>query len=521
MFGLVALDLASTATAGEDDAASRLVPPRLSVVAPAGVTLDEDLAAALRAVRIDVRSLASESWAKLDRGAVDAILLPDDPAVDDYAARAAEALAARGTPLVVVGRAARAAADDPAYSRRIGRVGIRRPAPPGALAVAVVDQRHPVTQCVPHLLLPEARVAVEAGGAVRVVARAISASPLDRGAASEAPVRAAMVPAMWTVRTARVAVGVIAIELPRVASTERARADEPKESIESEPAVPSERADLSRRDAAAATRALVAALTARFLELVCERYPTAHLPADLPLAAWRLGPNDVGILPGVPAARGFYRGRQIAPYMTFHGADWLERAERSREERPDEVVRRLRIAPGSVVVDLGAGTGYFSRRLARAVGPTGRVLAVEIQREMLERLVARLAAEGITNVEPILATAKDPRLPVDAIDLVLLVDVYHELSDPAPVLAGVRRALRRGDANRPPGRLVLVEYRGEDPSVAIKPLHRMTEAQARAELEAVGYRWVETLDFLPLQHVLVFERSDAAERERKGADRGR
>ena len=195
----------------------------------------------------------------------------------------------------------------------------------------------------------------------------------------------------------------------------------------------------------------------------------------------------------------FYMGREIAQTMSYHGAPWLERPEREREEKPGEVIRHMGLEPHHVVADLGAGSGYFSLRLARAV-PQGKVLAVDIQPEMLERLEARQREAGIENVEGILGTLEDPRLP-QGVDAVLMVDAYHELSHPREILEAVARSLS------PDGRVFLVEYRGEDPSIPIKPLHKMTESQVRREMEAVGLEWVETLDFLPSQHFLVFRRA--------------
>lgn len=204
-----------------------------------------------------------------------------------------------------------------------------------------------------------------------------------------------------------------------------------------------------------------------------------------------------------PSADGtgrFYMGREIARYMSHRGAAWLEREDRERTERPDDVVDALGLEPGDTVADLGAGTGYFTLRLAREV-PDGRVLAVDIQPEMLEIVARRAAEERIPNVETVLGTESDPRLPPNAVDLTLLVDAYHEFGYPREVM----RALYR--ATRPGGRVVLIEYRAEDPAVAIKPLHKMTEAQVRREVEAVGFRLVENRDFLPQQHFLVFEKA--------------
>ncbi len=191
--------------------------------------------------------------------------------------------------------------------------------------------------------------------------------------------------------------------------------------------------------------------------------------------------------------------RQIAPVMSVAHADWLTRPERDREEQPDRVVRVLNIQKGSTVVDLGAGVGYFTWRLAEQVGPTGKVIAVDIQQGMLDLLAVNLAERGIKNVEMSLTTDEDPRLPEGQVDLVLLVDVYHELAHAEKTMERVRRSLK------PAGRLVLIEYRKEDPSIPIHPLHKMTVEEVRAEIEPVGFRFHELLSFLPTQHIIIFK----------------
>jgi SAM-dependent methyltransferase len=196
----------------------------------------------------------------------------------------------------------------------------------------------------------------------------------------------------------------------------------------------------------------------------------------------------------------YYMGREIAPVMGHRGAAWLERPERAEVEQPDRVVDSLRLAPDDVVADIGAGTGYFTFRIAERV-PEGGVYAVDIQPQMLDILMERAWELGFENVEPVRGDVDDPNLPEDAVDLALIVDAYHEFSHPREMMEGIVRALRPG------GRVVLLEYRGEDASVPIKPLHKMTEAQVRRELEAVGLRWVETQRFLPRQHILVFEKA--------------
>ncbi len=195
----------------------------------------------------------------------------------------------------------------------------------------------------------------------------------------------------------------------------------------------------------------------------------------------------------------YYLGREIARVMDHRGAAWLERPERERTELPARVVENLDLRPDAVVADLGAGTGYFTLRIAPRV-PRGRVLAVDIQPEMLTIIARRAEAEGVGNVETVRGTETDPRLPRGGVDLTLVVDSYHEFSHPREMAEAIYTATRPG------GRLVLVEYRGEDPSVPIRPLHKMTERQVRRELEAAGFRFVENKGFLPQQHFLVFEK---------------
>ncbi len=194
--------------------------------------------------------------------------------------------------------------------------------------------------------------------------------------------------------------------------------------------------------------------------------------------------------------------RRIAPVMSVAHADWLTRPERDEEEQPDRVVEALKIPKGATVVDLGAGVGYFTLRLAKHVGPTGRVLAVDIQQGMLDRLAANLDGKSINNVESILASADNPGLPLGEVDLVLVVDVYHELAHPEKTLEHVRRSLKPG------GRVVLIEYRKEDPTIPIHPLHKMTVEEVRGELEPMGFRLADLFEFLPRQHIFIFQ--DAA-----------
>ncbi len=195
----------------------------------------------------------------------------------------------------------------------------------------------------------------------------------------------------------------------------------------------------------------------------------------------------------------YYFGREIAHYMSHLAAPWLDRPERDDEERPDVVVHALRLTPGDRVADLGCGTGYFTSRLARAVGPKGVVYGVEIQPQMLTILNKRMSEQGLTNVVGVLGTVEDPKLP-ESVDLVLMVDVYHEMSHPAEMTAAVCKRLKPG------GRIAFIEYRGEDPSVPIKPLHKMTEAQIRREMTVQPLEYVETVTSLPRQHLVIFRK---------------
>ena len=197
----------------------------------------------------------------------------------------------------------------------------------------------------------------------------------------------------------------------------------------------------------------------------------------------------------------YYFGREISQVMGHQGAGWLERPEREEEERTDLLVEALGLRPGDVVADVGAGSGYFTWRMARLVGPQGRVYAVDIQQLMLDLLMANLERRGVAAlVRPVLGTERDPKLPEASCDLILLVDVYHELEHPYEMTQAMVRALKPG------GRLVLVEYRGEDPAVPIKPLHKMTAAQVQRELAVHPVRFERNLPALPRQHILIFRR---------------
>jgi ubiquinone/menaquinone biosynthesis C-methylase UbiE len=195
----------------------------------------------------------------------------------------------------------------------------------------------------------------------------------------------------------------------------------------------------------------------------------------------------------------FYIGREIAKVMGHTEALWLERPSREAEEQPNQLVNALALKPTDVVADIGAGTGYFSFRMAQKL-PLGKVLAVDIQPQMLDMIEFLKKENHVSNIETILGTITEPNLPLNSTDLALMVDAYHEFSHPYEMMQGIVKALKKG------GRVVLVEYRRENPFIPIKALHKMTQQQARKEMQAVGLRWLETKSFLPTQHVMVFER---------------
>ena len=202
-------------------------------------------------------------------------------------------------------------------------------------------------------------------------------------------------------------------------------------------------------------------------------------------------PNGIGI---------FYMGREIAHVMGHQGADWLERPEREAEENAELMVDLLQLKPGEVVADIGAGTGYISRKMAKRVGATGKVLAVEIQQEMLDLLTNKAVQAGITNIHPVLGKITDPKLGSEAVDTVLMVDVYHEFDHPYEMLMSICKALKPG------GRVVFVEFRAEDPNVPIKQVHKMSEQQVRYEASIHPLVWDTTIEKLPRQHVIIFRK---------------
>jgi protein-L-isoaspartate O-methyltransferase len=203
----------------------------------------------------------------------------------------------------------------------------------------------------------------------------------------------------------------------------------------------------------------------------------------------------------------FYMGREIAMVMGHEGAGWLERPEREKQEQPKKLLKALDLKPGWVVADIGAGSGYYSFRMAEKVGPKGKVLAVDIQKEMLAIIRQRMEKEEVENIETILGTETDPKLPAGGVDLILLVDVYHEFAFPYEMTEAMIKALKPG------GRLVFVEFRREDPKVLIKLVHKMTEKQVLKEMKPHPLKHAETIASLPWQHVIIFEKK--AEKDEK------
>jgi ubiquinone/menaquinone biosynthesis C-methylase UbiE len=190
--------------------------------------------------------------------------------------------------------------------------------------------------------------------------------------------------------------------------------------------------------------------------------------------------------------------RQPAPVMGVEGADWLTRAERIREEDPDRMLAALEMRKGSTVADIGAGVGYHVWRLSEIVGPTGKVIGEDIQEGMIRLMKKNIEDRKLRNVEIIQGTPTDPKLPPNSVDLVLMVDVYHEFSEPAVMMGHIKNALKPG------GRVVLVEFRKVDPAIPIQPLHKMSVQEVRSELEPMGFTFQKALEFLPWQHILIF-----------------
>ena len=232
------------------------------------------------------------------------------------------------------------------------------------------------------------------------------------------------------------------------------------------------------------------------------------LRAEPPAAAAPKRPRYKVGAPTDPGGTGkFYMGREIAHVMGHQGAGWLERPEREKEENPKKLLKSLDLKPGMVVADIGAGSGYHSFRLAEKVGPKGKVLAVDIQKEMLALIRKRMKKEKVENIEPVLGKESDPKLPAGGVDLILMVDVYHEFTYPYEMTVALIKALKPG------GRLVFVEFRREDEKVPILLAHKMTEKQVLAEMKPHPVKHVKTIKSLPWQHVIIFEKK--AEKEKK------
>ena len=204
--------------------------------------------------------------------------------------------------------------------------------------------------------------------------------------------------------------------------------------------------------------------------------------------------------PGADGIGKSYMGREIAGVMGWQAAGWLERTERIQEERPDLLLAELKLKPGMVVADIGAGSGYHTRRMAEVIGKTGKVYAVDVQPQMVQMLSAFAREARYSNVRPILSTIDDVKLPANSVDLAIMVDVYHELEYPLEVMRSVVKALKPG------GKVAFVEYRAEDANVPIKALHKMSEAQIKREAAGHALEWVRTSNVLPWQHIVFFRK---------------
>ncbi len=212
-----------------------------------------------------------------------------------------------------------------------------------------------------------------------------------------------------------------------------------------------------------------------------------------------------------PPGRETYLGRRIAQTMHYAGAEWLIRDEREREERCSLMLANLGVRRGMTIVDMGCGNGFYALQMAQLVGSRGQILAVDIQPEMLSLMRDRMEEAGVENITPILGSLHDPRLPPDSVDLILLVDVYHEFSHPEYMLQAMRDSLKDD------GQIVLVEYRAEDPNVPIRPLHKMTKEQILLELRSNGFKLTREFDELPWQHMMFFGRDESFEPEAEGS----
>ncbi len=229
--------------------------------------------------------------------------------------------------------------------------------------------------------------------------------------------------------------------------------------------------------------------------LKSKRFPPALI------FALTLTSSGLAVLPAVAQSEHPVTGRRIAPVMSASGADWLERSEREQEEQPEKALDALNLKPGMMVGDVGAGTGFYSIRIAKRIAPTGRVYANDIQPQMLQRLSQNAALQKVSNIETVLGNESNPKLPAGQLDLVILVDVYHEFSQPQRMLDRIRESLK------PDGRLVLLEYRKEDPSVPIRPEHKMSVSEVKAEVTPEGFLFEKTVETLPWQHIIFFRKA--------------
>ncbi len=246
---------------------------------------------------------------------------------------------------------------------------------------------------------------------------------------------------------------------------------------------------------------------ASLLALLCLFALCKAFAANLVFAEPGTSEQNAVVIDGEPLPEPLteYKGRRIAQTMSYRGAAWLTRATREKEESCSELLKALNVQAGQVACDIGCGNGFYTLKLAELVGEDGKVLAVDIQPEMLTLLRERAKEEDVSNVEPILSSVIDPGLPAKGVDLILLVDVYHEFSHPEHMLRAMRESLAPG------GRIALVEYREEDPSVPIKPLHKMSKKQMLKEYLPNGFRLVEEYDELPWQHVMFFVADEATQ----------
>jgi precorrin-6B methylase 2 len=229
---------------------------------------------------------------------------------------------------------------------------------------------------------------------------------------------------------------------------------------------------------------------------------TLLLAANLTLAQQTTPPGYVSIPASTDGIGKRYMDREISGVMGWQGASWLERDKREREERTDLLLEALALQPGMVVADIGAGTGYLSRRMAPLVMPGGKIIALDLQPEMVNFLQTGVKRSGLSQIEVRLSSVDDIKLPKNSIDMAIMVDVYHELAYPYEVMSSIMQALK------PRGRIVFVEYKAEDARVPIKPLHKMSEAQIKREAGIFSLEWERTVSTLPWQHVVVFRKRD-------------